>query len=394
MRWLRFIILILVIVSLSILSDRIVRVDFKTSIDTPVIVSKVFVPTVTIDPDYDIPDVASGDWCSPVVVRPPRRWKSVRPCVRIWSNTQVATRAEIVIFGGYKDVFEDENPSSNPMCGRPFTHEANAGYIADIRSQRTAWRLKRRSPATKPIFFVHMSRFDLVSLEHAKSPGFQPSFLVKTQTPISQVIGFFESDQSTVCMGKCKWGGPTQGDAVYYVSVKYPREKTYFPLAMIADLQNPAYRQWRVQRAKRFLTLGGFDAVMLNHKFDQYATNNYVLGSPWCQNLTRCKVDSSMWSALPDEYSLTEYVDGWVSLAADLKAAGVPYVVRLSPNPWLTHSPEAVRIHSVLDGALLVMVNAGNVGWQKTIQGWMRKLRREGVNVLPIDSRCGLMKGH
>jgi hypothetical protein len=151
------------------------------------------------------------------------------------------------------------------------------------------------------------------------------------------------------------------------------------------------------------LSEGGYDAVMLNEKFAQYEEKpgggGYWLGSSWCPDVSRCVGDSSAFSAQPDSYGFANYVDGWVALARDLEAAGVPYMVRLIPNPWLrsaddpsTDFQEFSRIKSVLKGALLVMLDAANTGSGLSIEDWTRQLRASGVRVLPIDSRCGYAK--
>lgn len=196
--------------------------------------------------------------------------------------------------------------------------------------------------------------------------------------------------------------GPTHEEAVYYVSLRDFSKKSFGPLAAVADLRNPAYRKWRVQRAKLALKEGGYDAVTLNHKFSQYyQERGYWLGSSWCPNLSNCagKLDT-IFSAQPDGYGFAEYVTGWVTLARDLRSAEVPYVVRLAPHPWLTVADdpatrevdEASQIRSVLKGARLVMLDASNTGPDLSIWDWADQLRRSGVTVLIVDKRCGFVK--
>jgi len=276
-----------------------------------------------------------------------------------------------------------------------------------------------------PILFIHATRFELVSPSHIEADGFRSSFLLTTKTPISKVENFFESDYSTACEGDCRWAfqhskgpdqsdtridlaidakrpGPTHENVVYYVSLRDSSSKSFSPLAAVADLTNAAYREWRVKRAKIAIQKGGYDAVMLNHKFPQYdEETEYWLGSSCCSNVSNClRKPDTILSARPDGYGFAEYVEGWVALAQDLRSAGVPYVVRLIPHPWLTRADdpatpeinEASQIRSVLKGARLVMLDAGNTGPTLSITEWAEQLRLAGVRVLLVDKRCGYAK--
>lgn len=352
---------------------------------------------------------AEGDWCSSVVVRPDRRWQSTRPCVRAWNDSEVANRAGVVLLGSFKDVSTKEDRSSHPQCGGPFTHQTTAAYIASIRSLRPS--------GSSPILFVHMSRFELISPSHVQAKGFRASYLLKTKTTISRVADFFRLDRSPACRGACRWTetaqgleqaidsagpGPTHEEVVYYVTLRNASTHRFAPLAAVADLTNPDYRQWRVQRAKSALREGGYDAVMLNQKFAQYfQKKGYWLGSSWCPNVSSCTGHpDTIFSAQPDGYGFANYVAGWVALAQDLQSANVPYVVRLTPHPWLTTSDdpstpgtdEASQIRTVLQGAHLVLIDAGNTGPSLSITEWTEQLRRSGVRVLPVDKRCGFAK--
>jgi len=293
----------------------------------------------------------------------------------------------------------------------------NAVYISSIQI--------RRPSNMAPILFVHATRFDLVSPTHIETEGFRSSFLLRTKTPISKVESFFKSDPSRNCNGLCRWEfrrlggqeqtamgidraidaagpGPTHEEVVYYVSLRNLPKKTFAPLAAVADMTNPAYREWRVRRAKLALQEGGYDAVTLNQKFSQYYKDKgYWLGSSWCPDISNCtgKPDT-IFSARPDGYGFAEYVAGWVALAHDLQSAEVPYVVRLIPHPWLTVADdpstpeidEASQIRSVLKGARLVMLDSGNTGPDFSITEWAEQLRLSGVSVLLVDKRCGYAK--
>lgn len=360
---------------------------------------------------------SEGDWCSSVVVRPDRRWQSIKPCVRAWSDGEVAIEADIVLLGSYQDVTVSEDRSVNPQCGGPFTHENNAAYISALKALRPE--------GDEPTLFVHRSRFDLVSPSHAEADGFQASFLVKTKTLISKVEDFFRSDHSSRCRGKCRWmlrrpggpewtemgldgainaagPGPTHEEVVYYVSLRNFLKQSFSPHAVLADLTNAGYRKWRVERARRALEEGRYDAVMLNHKFDQYYKGKgFWLGSSSCPDVTSCTgKPGNIFSAEPDGYGFSDYVEGWVALAKDLKSADVPFVIRLNPNPWLTRSDdpstpeidEAAQIRSVLSSALFVIVDAANTGWGLSMSHWTKQLSLSGVRVVPVDSRCGYAK--
>ncbi len=361
------------------------------------------------------------DWCSSVVVRPDRRQQATGKCDLVWSESEVAKKAGVVLMGGYQDVSAEEDRSGLPYCGGPYTHQRNAAYIKSIRALRPK--------GEEPILFAHMARSDLVSASHIQAEGFRSGFLVKTKTPISKVAESLRSDQSPDCQGACRWAfrrpdhpeegphnfeaatraidssgpGPTHEEVVYYVSLRQPAQKIKIPHAAVANLTNPDYRSWRVQRYKRALGEGGYDAVMLNEKFAQYFGGgvDYWLGSSTCLDVSRCtgKPDT-IFSAKPDDYGFAEYVAGWVAFARDLKAADVPYMVRTVPHPWLTNADdpstpevnEALEIESVLEGARLVLLGAGNTGPTLSISDWERDLSESGVRILPVDGRCGYAK--
>jgi hypothetical protein len=63
-----------------------------------------------------------------------------------------------------------------------------------------------------------------------------------------------------------------------------------------------------------------------------------------------------------------------------------------SDDPSTPEVDEAAQIRSVLSSARLVVVDAANTGWGLSITNWTEQLRLSGVQVLPIDSRCGYAK--
>jgi len=116
----------------------------------------------------------------------------------------------------------------------------------------------------------------------------------------------------------------------------------FWPTAAIADLRNPAYRAWRVALARRSIKIGGYDAVLLNEKFHMYR-EPYWIGSERAPDVAALREagDDTLWSAPPNGYGHAEYLEGWLALARDLRAAGVPYALLGVPaGPWVLRGTE------------------------------------------------------
>ena len=360
---------------------------------------------------------ATGDWCSRVAVRPDRRFTSIQSCTRTWTPAELSRDIDFVLLGEFNDVLASEAISKVPKCGGMFSHENNRLFIREINQSVPD---TGRRPKT-----VHMTRLELVSPPHIQAKGFKSDFLLRTTTPLENVEKFFSRDRSKICRGRCRFvfrrkigneqteigldraiderGRPNQhANSVYYISMRNREQISFSPHAVVADLRNPEYRAWRIKRLKASLEAGGYDAIMLNHKFGQYWTRQgYWLGSAACPDISRCTNGiGNIFSAPPDGYGYAEYVEGWVAFARDLDAAGIPYVVRLAPNPWLTKADsrstpdidERQSIRSVLLRADTVLLSASNVGYLGSIDRWHEQLRREGANIVPINETCGYSK--
>lgn len=352
------------------------------------------------------------DWCARVAVRPMRRMQPGRGCNPALAPRDVAARADLVLLGSTYDVGADENPKRN-SCGGPFSHENNRDFIAEVRGLRRSAR---------PIRFVHMSRFELVDARQAALPGFDPQFLLRRAAGTRDPAQFFSADRSPQCQGKrCRWDfrrwetkssvmslkdpidRPHAGnsrDIVYYLTRPGKDDTVFGPLAALADLRDRDYRAWRVDLAKHAIELGQYDALMLNHKFDQYFLPGFWLGSDRYPTV-KAYVESkdSVWSAAPQDYGYAEYVAGWHAMAADLRRAGVPFAVQLTPNPWLRKaddpaSPQDERqlILAAVQSASIVILDVANT-YGRSPDEWEALVGAKGAKVVRVDSRCGFERG-
>ena len=359
------------------------------------------------------------DWCSEVVVRPDQRRKSVGSgCVIDWPDDAIAAGAGVVLLGDGVDTSEPVFLHPVGPCGTPNSHADNARYIARLRALRA-----KRGGA--PLLFVHMHRFDLVADTLAALPGFRADFLLSTDRPWSDVTSFFAKDRSPQC-GKqgCRWsdafggwedrgrgtwlrdwieksGGPRRHESVVYYLVRASQvDRLFWPTAAIADLRNPAYRAWRVAEAKRAVAIGGYDAILLNHKFHQYQGEPHWIGGPKAPDVAalRKNGDDTLWTAPPRGYGYPEYVEGYAALAADLRAAGVPYQFEMRTWPWLVREAddpstpdrdEERMIRDVARGARIALLDPGRrVDYVRFLE-FADELRRAGVHVVIARSECG-----
>jgi len=387
--------------------------EFSAFPDLPPVTSALHAAPATLSAQGE----TEGDWCSRVAIRPDRRFSSVKPCVRTWSAEELTREADFVLLGTFKDVLSSEDISKRPQCGGPFSHENNHSFIQSIKEASGRDGNRPR--------VVHMSRFELLSPAHLAADGFRSNFLLRTTTPLSEVNRFFSEDQSSSCRGKCRFSfrrkngnertaigmdnaidargetGRHEG-SVFYVSMRHKEEMTFSPHAVVADLRNAEYRAWRVKRVRSAIDAGGYDAVLLNHKFDQYyLREGFWLGSATCPDVARCtNGNGNIFSARPVGYGYAEYVEGWAALSRDLDTAGIPYMVIVPPNPWLIKADskttptidERELIRSVLRRADTLLLSASNIGPRGSSDRWAELLRREGANVVPVNEMCGYSK--
>jgi hypothetical protein len=361
------------------------------------------------------------DWCAPVVISPDSRTRANGDrCEAPWSEEAIGRGgARVVQVGGFRDVaLPNATAPGGSRCQGPETHRDNARYVARLRAQRAA-------AGGPPLRIVHATRFDLVADSQAAEPGFRAEFLVPTRRPWSEVLAFFAADRSSRCgVGGCRFtmayggwedrnrgawlsdsidraGGAGRHESVVYYLVRANQVKDrYWPTAALADLRDPAYRAWRVAQAKRALEVGGYDAIAYGHKFHQYREEHWIGGRevPDVAALRR-KGDDTFWTAKPVGYGYPEYVQGWVALARDLRAAGVPYAMTtLSTWPWIgpnldDPSTPAVNemelIHEVVRGARIVLLERTAVRDQPALEAFAASVAAAGAEVVRIDTRCG-----
>lgn len=363
------------------------------------------------------PPDQSFDFCSKIAVRPDSRFeKGHSGCTPIWSDDAIAAGADAVMIGSHNDVDRVgavEHPA--PSCGYPETHRDAARYVARLR----ALRAKRGGP---PLRVIHMHRFDLVPDTLAAEPGFRASFLLQTDRPFREVTDFLAKDPSPRCGPEgCRWSDAYGGwedrgrgtwlrdwilkaggrpeSVVYYMVRPVQVEQHYWPLAAIADLRNPAYRAWRAALAKRALEVGGYDAIELNHKFHQFH-EPYWLDSPKVPTpaALRALDDDTVWTAPPRDYGFAAYAAGWSAMAADLRAAGVPYAVEVPTWPWLSqladdpstpNVDESKLLREAIRGARYVILERWARADVQGLDAFAAELERGGSEVMWRDMRCG-----
>lgn len=362
------------------------------------------------------------DWCSDVVVRPDQRRRAAGAgCVAEWPDEAIADAAGLVLLGDGPDTVDPVFVHPVGPCGAPQTHADNARFVERLRALRA-----RRGGS--PLRFVHMHRFELVADTQAAQPGFDAAFLLSTDRPWPEVTAFFAKDRSPQCgrRGECRWsdafggwedrgrgtrlrdwidrnGGPGRHQSVVYYLVRAAQvERLFWPTAAIADLRNPAYRAWRVAAAKRAIAVGGYDAVLLNQKFHQYQDGPHWIGGPKAPDAEALRRigDDTLWTAPPRGYGYPEYVEGYAALAADLRAAGVPYAFEMRTWPWLerdaddpsTPRDEAKLIREAARGARIALLDPGRGLSQRGFEAFADELRRAGVEVVITRFDCGL--GH
>ena len=283
---------------------------------------------------------------------------------------------------------------------------------------------------------IHAARFDLIPAPLMSTDGFDPSFLLTTATPWANVTGFFTGDGSAACdstPGTCSWSDNygASGSAVfaspyrlrdfidaaggdYRTNIYYlpaTAIQAYYPLAAMADLSNASYRAWRVAEAQRGIAAGAYDMVMLNQKFCQwnFGNENWLGGDLW----TGCgesgavvttvsllqAAGADLWTAEPDGFGYTDWIQGWHAMAQDLSAAGVPFAVYLDTpkllrtdlydDPSTGDVNEAALIRDVVENYADLVVLDRDGGGRRHSLAEENRLRALGVNVLVVDGACG-----
>jgi hypothetical protein len=313
--------------------------------------------------------------CSLLAVRPDQRM-SVNDypnrCIPVWSVARLAdSNARIALIGGQDVANPLFTPYPRGCAGVAFPYDADRDGVPfgatyrDLGAYVSAVKARRAARGGPPIEFVHEHRFDLLGTPLLAQPEYQRSFVLRTATPFSAVLGFFAGDTSAECTsasppGGCAFHADAElyteqypyyhdkriqdfvdahgpGDdhkyVVYYMSRSWRNPKWHSPLAILADQRVPAYRAWRVSEAAKVKSLGAIDFVELNHKLNQYTPSDpHWLGAPQFENVHEVNVSGDTpWSAAPSAYGLAEYVQGWRALASDLRAAGVPFAVNAGP---------------------------------------------------------------
>jgi hypothetical protein len=358
------------------------------------------------------------DWCAPVVVVPDLvRSEVAGACVGRWTDEEIAAGARVALVGSSADVARANAASIAPAhCGIAETHRDRGRFVANLRA------LRARAGGA-PLRVVHQHRFDIVPATLAAEPGFRADFLVATDRPWSEVTAFFARDRSPLCgadgcrfsfahggfeeRGRGAWlrdwidasGGPRRHESVvYYLARTRHVQRLFWATAALADQRNPAYRAWRVEQAKRALEIGGYDAIALNAKFHQYR-EPWWIASPRAPDVAtvRERWEDGLWTAPPRGYGYAEYVEGWVALAADLRAAGVPYAITSLPAwPWpkvgaddpaTRDRDEGRMIRDVVRGARIALLETRRDA--AGLEAWAAELTRAGVEVVRVDTRCG-----
>jgi hypothetical protein len=358
------------------------------------------------------------DFCSTVVVRPDQSYRDPATCASSYSDAEIAAGAESVWIGDFTDVAHPVVAAPPGTCRPSPSHAANAAYVQRLKTARAA-------AGGPPLWIVHMHRFDLVPYTFAALPPFRSSYLLRTTRPFSQVTGFFANDRSSACLTvPCRWsdsfggmegkdvgtrlrdyidksgGANSYQSAVYYLA-RPDSTNVYWPTAALANLQDPAYRAWRVSEAKAGLQIGGYSVIDLNHKISQYFYGPHSIGSVGLPDVAAVKATAdTQWSAQPSAYGYPEYMQGLVGLSRDLRAAGVPYSFTIALRAWSTDSfddktttgvNEAVLLREIMTGARVVFLDREiNATPAAMVDTAVADLAKKGVTAIPIDQECGI----
>jgi len=300
------------------------------------------------------------DWCAPLVYRPDARWYRTNPCEPWWPDDEIARRADYVL-DGFLNPSNSWSTPDHATCWGSATMESSGAYHQRLRTAAAAYGRTLR--------IIYFSRLDLVDHHTAATPGFEADYLVDAGESWRNVTDFFQRDTTPPCACGCEWNdalGPAFVNAppgqrmrdlidavsspgTYQTKIFYgsrvssggslagaPRK--FFGLAAIADQTNADYRAWRIGHMQDAITVGNYDAVFLNHKFNQYLPSRpppYWGGSLAPDVATYMTVDDlAQWSSPAADYGYSDYVTGWEAFADDLEAAGIPFAIELSPFVW------------------------------------------------------------
>lgn len=358
------------------------------------------------------------DFCSAVAVRPDQNLRDAKTCTKSYSDEEIAASAQSAWVGDFTDVAHPSMPAPPRACMPNPSHAANAPYVQHLKDLK-------RALGGPPLWIVHMSRFDLVPAVLASQSSFRSSYLLRTTRPWSYVTGFFANDHSLACVASpCSWsdswkaqeghdngtrlrdfidrsgGTGSYQNAVYYLA-RPDGGSVYYPTSALANLNDPAYRAWRVAEAKEALRVGGYDTVDLNHKIHQYLYVQEWLGSATYPDVAAIKArNDTAWSAPPVPFSYGEYMQGLVALSRDLRAGGVPYSFVIALRAWNSDSfddkstttvNEADLLREIMTGAHVVFLDRPIAETPAgVLESAVSDLNKRGVAVVPIDSSCGL----
>jgi hypothetical protein len=142
--------------------------------------------------------------------------------------------------------------------------------------------------------------------------------------------------------------------------------------------------------------------VSLNQKFFRHrAPEGAWLGSPKGRDVAalRSTEENVTWTARPRGYGFSEYMQGYLAFAADLRAAGLPYAITDYPEfQWLANWDDPTtadvneweRIQDVMRGAAVVLLSRGPRTPHREYELFAADLRSAGAHVVPVNASCGL----
>ena len=371
---------------------------------------------------------ADYDWCAPLVIRPDQRFSDSRACVADWSQAEIADGAQAVFMGSGWAVgaANPPLPTAPITCWGADTYAADAAYIDKVNALRKA-------SGKPPLIWIYSNRFDIVLDTIMALPGFKPGFLATTRRPFSEVQAFFGDDHSPACAKGCSWSDAAVGfgrkactgdgqclkemidaksgepgaykNKVFYVNLLHA--PVFWPSAVVARLDDPEYRAWRIQEVQHALQDGHFTHVDLNHKLHNYDLRanggGYWAGAPRATDVSQMLANKLEWSAPADGYGYEQYVKGLAALAKELKAARIPFSFNVGRSVWTkpegsddpsTPTDEAALIRGIAErDASVVLLSAD--GDPKGAERVAVQIRRgpSAPIVIPYDVNCGYAKG-
>jgi Fibronectin type III domain len=340
---------------------------------------------IASDPVTTAVETAWGDtsfeWCSSFAVRPDQRMlvnNYPNECVPAWSVAALGdSNVRFALIGGEDVATPQFTPYPRACAGVAFPYDADGDGVPfgatfrDLGAYTSAVKARRTARGGPPIEFVHEHRFDLLGAPLLAQPEYARTFPLRTATPFADVLSFYADDTTLDCTGPYPPGecafhpasrlytesypyyadkriqdfvdarGPVNDheSVVYYMARSISSPKWHSPLAILANQTVPEYRAWRVAEAGKLRPIANVDFVELNQKFNQYLPSTpHWIGAPGSifEDVHEVNVSGdSPWTAPPIGYGLAEYLQGWRALAADLRAAGVPFAVQSTPLSFL-----------------------------------------------------------